>query len=144
MNMNPMMMNMNMNKLNEQKDKGKEIILIMRRENKENNIFVNCYEGDKASILREKCNANEVITFNYKPINEYLSIKENGISNNAIINLTSSILNVSFSTSLGNNYIISLDQDCPVSVAIIFYCLEKKKYICYLMMNYLFCLIPQN
>jgi hypothetical protein len=74
-NINPMMINMNMNpfnimmgNLNQQKEnKGKEINLKILSENKSK--IISCFRLDKASILNEKYNVNEgVLIFNYKPI----------------------------------------------------------------------------
>ena len=130
MNMNHRMMNMN--NLNNNEDKGKEISVIIKTENNQNDRYVNCFENDKASILREKCNIKEgILTYDYKVISENLSIKDNGIYNKANIKLknqTMKIYNVIFNASLeGNLYRITLDGDCPIEIAIFIYIFETNK-----------------
>ena len=86
-----------------------------------------CFEGDKASIIRQKCNIKErFLTYNYKWINEDLSIKENEIIDFAVINVTNKIYNVFFITSRGKEFQLFLDQDCPVQMAIIIFMQTRK------------------
>ena len=130
MNTNQMMMNMN--NLNDHSDKGKEISVIIETENNQNDKYVNCFENYKASILREKCNIKEgILTYDYKVINENLSIKDNGIYNKAIIKLKSrmmKIYNVIFKVSFeGNIFRITLDGDCPIGMAIFIFFFETNK-----------------
>ena len=58
----------------------KKLYLKIKLENESNLKNVECFEGDKTSIIREKLNINKrILTYNYKWINENLSIKENEI-----------------------------------------------------------------
>ena len=85
-NINPMMINMNMNpfnimmgNMNQQKEnKEKEIYLAIISENKSE--LIKCFKEDKVSLLNEKYNLNEgILTFNYKPIDYDKTIAENKI-----------------------------------------------------------------
>ena len=86
MNMDPMVMNMNQSNsmignINKQREnKGIIFFLTIIREKKIE--YVECFSGDKASILKEKCNLSEELpSFNYKIIDSDLTIKENRINN---------------------------------------------------------------
>ena len=73
---------------------------------------INCFKDDKASSLRDKLQ----LTYNYVPLGLDKSFEENGISNGAVINLTTDQLyNAFFNTVDNNNNIsLSLDGNCPV------------------------------
>ena len=137
MNMNPMMMNMNMSPLminmknlnQQQNEKGKEINVGIQLQNEIfNGKFVSFFEGDKASIIKEKFNIKEkYLTYKYKVIDDNLTIKENEISDYSIINVTNQIYNVKFTTTNGSTKTFFLDPECPVEMAIIIYCIYKNK-----------------
>ena len=139
-NINPMMINMNMNpfnimmgNMNQQKEnKGKEIYLKVKSENK--NELINCFKVDKASILKEKCNINEgALTFNYKPIDYDKTIEENGIYDGSLIYVAHKIINVEFRYENGETKVISLSEICPISIALIYSCINLGRI--YLMMD---------
>ena len=122
--MNPMIMNMN--NINVQNNKGREITVEIKFENNEKGMIVNCFEGDKASILKVKCNIDKgYLTNNFKYINENLSIKENEILNNATIKVRNTIYDMIFDYN-SEIYTLHLDQDCPVGLALLIYGFEKK------------------
>ena len=140
MMMNPMMMNMNMNMrninpmeinmMNQMNNINqyikKEIDMYLNLENDEQ-IYVRCYEDDKASILLQKSNLNKgALSYRYGIINEDLTIKDivNAYDNN--IDITTDVYSISFKTTLGEITTIQLDGNCPVGIAIIYYCLKKK------------------
>ena len=132
-NMNPMMMNMSMNQ--NIGNRGKEISLNIK---KNKNIFnIKCFEYDKASILKEKFNLNnnEKLTYYFKLIDDDLTIKENGIIDGSIINVTSNLMiNVSFKDKQRTNLI--LEGDCPVGYALIHYCLMRNVFLIFDFLNY--------
>ena len=127
-NMNSMMINMNMNpmdvmmgNMNQQmKYKGKEISLkIILGNNIES---IKCFIHDKASIIEEKYKLNEgCLTFNYKPINDELTIGENGFFNDSFIYVKYNIINITFENSQGLYFPICLSDDCPLDIALINY-----------------------
>ena len=131
-NMNPMMMNMGINQNIE--DRGKEISVNIK---KNNNIFnIRCFECDKASILKEKFNINnnEKLTYYFKLIDDDLTIKENGITNDSIINVTSNLMiNVSFKDKQSTNLI--LEDACPIGYALIHYCLLRNVFLIFDLLN---------
>ena len=50
---------------------------------------IKCYKNQKASIIEQKLRSKEnILTYNYKPIELNKTIKENGIIEGSIINLT--------------------------------------------------------
>ena len=119
---------MNMNNLNRQNDKGNEISFRINLENENSPKFVKCFEGDKASIIRENLNINKgILTYNYMYINENLSIKENELFDGAIIKVSNQLYSMKFSYSSKKQIkILCLDEDCPVGIAILIYCFERK------------------
>ena len=126
MNMNPIMMNMNLSNsiignMNKQiKDKRILFCLTIIKEKK--NEYVECFSDDKASILKEKCNLNEeLLSFNYKIIDCDLTIEENGISNGSFIYVVNNAQNLIFQNSNGIKHPISLCEDCPIGMALIYY-----------------------
>ena len=133
MNINPMMMNMNMNQMNMNinnlNNRGKEIRLMIKFENgKNSDNYINFFEGDKASLIRQKFNINSYfLTNNYKKIEEDLTIKENDITDLSIIKATNQIYNVIFATAGKMLSHFILDPDCSIGMAIIIYCVENKK-----------------
>ena len=140
--MNQMMINMNMNPMNimmgnmnqQMEDKGKEISLTIISENKKE--YIKCFEGDKASIIKEKCNLTKVfLTFNYKLINCDLTIKENGICYNSLIYVKYYMINLIFKNTNGTTNVICLSEDCPVRMALIYYYMKFGK-INHIMTNF--------
>ena len=141
MMMNPMMMNMNMNMrninpmemnmMNQMNNINqyikKEIDIYLNLENDEQ-IYVRCHEDDKASILLQKSNFNKgALSYRYGIINEDLTIKDivNAYDNN--IDITTDVYSITFNTTQGEKTVIPLDGNCPVGIAIIYYCLKFKK-----------------
>ncbi len=133
MHINPMMMNMNMNQMNMNinnlNNRGKEIRLMIKFENgKNSDNYINFFEGDKASLIRQKFNINSYyLTNNYKKIEEDLTIKENDITDLSVIKATNQMYNVIFATTRGMFSRFILDPDCSIGMAIIIYCVENKK-----------------
>ena len=131
-NMNPMMINMNMNQMNLMMgnmnqqiiDKGSKMSLTIISGNKKE--FIECFENDKASILYEKSNqTGGSLTFNYKIIDYDLTIKENGICDNSLVYVNHNIKNIVFknyTTGIMNS--ITLSDDCPIGIALIHYYLK--------------------
>ena len=119
---------MNMNNLNRQNDKGNEIAFRIKLENENALKFVKYFEGDKASIIRENLNINKgILTYNYMPINENLSIKENELFDGAIIKVSNQLYSMKFKNPhTGQIKTLCLDEDCPVGIAILIYCFERK------------------
>ena len=139
-NINPMMINMNMNpfnimlgNMNQQKEnKRKEIYVKIISENKSE--LISCFREDKASILKEKYNLNEgILTFNYKPIDYDKTIRENGICDGSLICIAHKIINIEFENENGITNVICLSEDCPISIALINYCINIGRI--YLMME---------
>ena len=139
-NINPMMINMNMNPLNimmgnmnqQKENKEKEIYLKIISENKSE--LISCFKEDKASVLKEKYNLNEgALTFNYKPIDYDKTIEENGIYSGSLINVTHKIINIGFKYEDRVTKVICLSEDCPISIALIYYCISLGRI--YLMME---------
>ena len=126
MNMSPLMINMENLQQNE---KGKEIKVGVQIQNEIfNGKYVSFFEGDKASIIKEKFNIKEnYLIYNYKEVDYSLTIKENEISDYSIINTTNQIYDVIFSDTSGNFKTFHLDLYCPVEMAIISYCIYKNK-----------------
>ena len=128
-NMNPMMINMNMNPMNimmgnmnqQMENRGEVISLSIISEKKGESI--ECFINDKASILYEKCNlTKKALTFNYKPIDPDLTIKENGIIlNNSLIYVNKKIINILFKDNQRKSFAICLSEDCPIEIALIYY-----------------------
>ena len=119
MNMNPM--NIMMGNMNQQiVNKGKEICLTIISKNKKE--FINCFEGDKASIIKEKYNLSNqnTLVFNCKPINYKLSIKENEICDGSWIYETNFIKNIIF-VNRDIKRSIPLSEDCPIGIALFYY-----------------------
>ena len=124
--MNPMMNNMNqmvgnINNLNQQMNK--EIKVIVKAENKFD--IVSCFENDDIITFEKKLKelnfTKLYLIHNYQVLDPKLTLKDNGIVNGAIIYIKSKIINVTFITTQGYKKDISLDEDCPVHMAIIIF-----------------------
>ena len=66
-------------------------------------------------------NSNYILTINYRAIEFNKSLKENGIYNGSIINISEKIYTLVFEKNNGQRNVLSLDSNCPFSVAIIIY-----------------------
>ena len=131
-NMNPNMDQMNMMMGNILTDK--EIKVIVISENKID--IVSCFENDSVIILKNKLkelNFNEGnLIHHYRALsNNFLYLRDYGISNGSIIYINSNVINVTFNTTKGIKTFIPLDRDCPLRMAIIIYGFisQAKKFI---------------
>lgn len=111
MNMNPMMNNL-MNPMNYIQnnimmensnqslvDRGKEIRVNLEIENKGH--IVKCFERDKTSILKEKCNINkEWLSYDYRILNTEKTIKENEILDYSVVKVVPDSINIIFEKKL--------------------------------------------
>ena len=128
MNINPMMMNMNMNPMNNNNNPLKKHFLRIVSHDEGIVKIIECFENDKVSLLREKGNIKKgILTCNYKPLDEDLTIKKNEIKDGCTINITNQIYTISFKTYRGNFRSLLLDQDCPIEFLIFIYCIKEKK-----------------
>ena len=126
MNINPMnVMNGNMNNINQTIKK--EITVYVKLENNDI-INVKCFEDDMASILQDKCHITKNLSCDYKIIFPFKTIKENGITDNSVVNIASSkVMNVNFKTTQGTHFSLVLDGNCPVGMLIILFFINNKK-----------------
>ena len=119
MNINPMMMNPNMNPMmipgffqQPFEDKGGKLEILLKTEN--GDFKTECFEKDKVSILFEKNNINNgALIYKYKKLNNELTFKENGINKfNSIIYLKNNIKRICFKDTHGKafNYLIKSDN----------------------------------
>lgn len=125
--MNPVLpMNMMISDDEEILKKDKIIKIIIQLNNNEKK-EIECFENDKASILREKCNINDGhFFFNYKLIRNDLSLIANGIFNDySTINVKNKLFNLHFSEVRGKKILLFLSDDCPLDVAIDFYLIKQ-------------------
>ena len=137
MNMNPI--NMNVNQINPMNmmvqnipnnqpnqhinDQGKEINLKIIKENKE--YHIKCYEGELASVLKSKCQIGRgSFNYKYKPLKSNLTLKENGLVDNSIIQFKTKMMNLVFNGNNGKLNSVVLSYDCPLGIAIIYYIME--------------------
>ena len=131
-NMNPMMMDINKNQMNMEMDiiqqpmaENDKISITIKSEN--DKFVVKCFETDKVSILREKYNINEGhFSYNYKPIDIRLTFKEIGIYNGSTIQVKNRIYTINFIYN-GKVIKISLAEDCPLRMAIIYFFIKLKR-----------------
>ena len=125
--MNPMMMNMMNNNLMENNIREKEISLRIKLDNDKIEIF-KCFITDKVCILREKFNIDkgEHFTYNYQPIDQTITFKENRIYDFSLIELKKNkILNLLFRSSMGDSLNIALSEDCPLGIAISYFFIKN-------------------
>ena len=131
MNMNnPMNVNNPMNmfwpRINEIDIKGKKLLLNVKFEN--NEYVIDCFQRDKASILRDKVQINKPFldfVFNYKRINLEQTFEENGIyTDNKIIEVKP-IIHLLFNL-YGIKISFDLSNDCPLDIAIYYYLIKLK------------------
>ena len=130
MNMNPMMMNQNMNPMMNQGFNQQQLEYNYRKYfvtlKTENGDFKNeCNEKDKLSILFEKNKINNgTLIYEYRVLDSKLTFKENGIKkNNPLIYLKDGffVKNILFQDSYGNNSSLVLSRDCPLQLALIYF-----------------------
>ena len=119
-------MNMNINPVINQDllngiDNNRRIGFTIKSE--QNEFRVNCFQRDELSSLRQKYNINGIFTYNYKPLNEELSLKENRVRYNSTIHIKSNLQNVIFNT-FEYSYNLIFAEDCPIGVAIISYIIK--------------------
>ena len=106
--------------------KGKKLFLKVKFENNEYDI--DCFQRDKASILRDKVQINKQFfdfVFNFKRINMGQTFEENGIYTNTGIIEIKPIIQLIFNFN-GIKYGLILSQDCPLDIAIYHYLIELK------------------
>ena len=126
MNMNMMNPVMNMNMFNNQNTfdnnqmQDDEIIIGIQSTDLKR---FKCNKNDMAYTLKNKLgnNLNYSLTINYRAIEFNKSLKENGIYNGSIINISEKIYNLVFKKNDGQKNNLSLDSNCPFSVAVIIY-----------------------
>ena len=129
MNMNnPMNVNNPMNmfwpRINEIEIKGEKLLLNVKFEN--NEYVIDCFQRDKASILRDKVQINKPFfdfVFNYKRINLEQTFEENGIyTDNKIIEVKQ-IIYLFFNLN-GIKIPLHLSNDCPLDIAIYYFLIK--------------------
>ena len=124
MNMVNPMMNMNMfnnqNTFNNNQMQDDEITIGIQSTDLK---LFKCNKNDMAYTLKNKLgnNLNYSLTINYRAIEFNKSLKENGIYNGSIINISEKIYTLVFEKNDGQKNNLSLDSNCPFSVAIIIY-----------------------
>ena len=134
MNVNNQMNMINMNNpmnmfcpnIDELIQKGEKLLLKVKFENNEYDI--DCFQRDKASILRDKVQINKLFfdfVFNFKMINMGQTFEENGIYTNTGIIEVKPIIQLIFNFN-GIKYGLILSQDCPLDIAIYHYLIELK------------------
>ena len=119
MNMNPMRINQNMNQMMME---NKEIDITIKSEEKE--YFIRCFENDKISKIREKCNIKGFLTYNSRVLDESKSIKENGLEYRSKIEIKPNIVSICFKNDKGNINTLILSDDFPIGLAIIYYIIK--------------------
>ena len=100
----------------------KEVLIRVDLENN-SSINIQCFEDDKLSILRQKCNKIKgALSCLYEPLNENLTIKDiiekYGYS---IDNKQTKFISATFVTVMGSRTQLILDENCPIGIAIIHY-----------------------
>ena len=124
MNMVNPMMNMNMfnnqNTFNNNQMQDDEITIGIQSTDLK---LFKCNKNDMAYTLKNKLgnNSNYILTINYRAIEFNKSLKENGIYNGSIINISEKIYTLVFEKNDGQINNLSLDSNCPFSVAVIIY-----------------------
>ena len=137
--MNPMMMNMNLtmmnpvymnnmnqiynNNINQMNFNNKREVTIWVALENNPEIKIQCFEDDKVSILRQKCNKIQgELSCDYEAIHENLTIKDVLEKYGKILeNKQTNFMNVIFKTTEGSTKALILDENCPIGIAIIHY-----------------------
>ena len=129
MMVNPMMMDpMGMNQM---EMNPKEISILLKWDKKEYN--VKCFENDKISKIKEKFNINKgFLVYCYQELDIDKTFREYGIKEFCVIHVKSEVWNILFYYRM-KIYCLVLDPDCPIGLALIFFCMkfgeEKKELI---------------
>ena len=124
MNMVNPMMNMNMinnqNSFNNNQMQDDEITIGIQSTDLKR---FKCNKNDMAYTLKNKLgnNLNNSLTINYRAIEFDKSLKENGVYNSSIINISEKIYSLVFEKNNGQKNSLSLDSNCPFSDAVIIY-----------------------
>ena len=137
--MNPMMMNMNLtmmnpvymnnmnqiynNNINQMNFNNKREVTIWVALENNPAIKIQCFEDDKVSILRQKCNKIQgALSCDYELIRVDLTIKDVLEKYGDILeNKQTNFMNVIFKTTQGSTKTLILDENCPIGIAIIHY-----------------------
>ncbi len=121
--MNPIInMNNQMNIINpNMKDKGKEINVKVEKDGQI--IDIKVFENDLPSELRNKLGRGSY-NYKYKPLISHLSLKDNDITENTIIQFKKSMMNIVFKDDKGKADSLVLSYDCPLGIAICYYLLK--------------------
>ena len=121
--MNPIInMNNQMNIINpNMKDKGKEINVKVEKDGQI--IDIKVFENDLPSELRKKLGRGSY-NYKYKPLISHLSLKDNDITENTIIQFKKSMMNIVFKDDKGKADSLVLSYDCPLGIAICYYLLK--------------------
>ena len=135
MNINPIMMNQNMNPMiipgifpQQKEDIRKKIYIVLKTDIGD---FKNeCFENDKVSILFEKNKLNKgLLIYKYKLLDDKLTFEKNGImKKNSVIYLKNDIndiMRICFKDRLNNPIILNLSKDCPLQLALIYYLIKS-------------------
>ena len=99
-----------------------EIQLIIKSE--EETREITCFEHDKLSKIREKCNIKGFLTHNSIVLDERKSIKENGLKFYDIIDVKPNFKHIAFKKTYGCNNALNLSDDLPIGLAIIYYIIK--------------------
>ena len=129
-NINPINMNPNINQMdineafniNQQLEiKGKKIKLLIKTDGEIFEIF--CFERDKISKIREKCNIyGKDLVYNYRILFENSTFSEYGIMGYSIIQAESvKGQNVIFKDASGRIINLALNKKCPLNIALMHY-----------------------
>ena len=114
----------NKNNINQQMNK--KIQLIIKSENNKLDI-ISCLENDKASKIINILNLNGHYLFhNYKYLSDDFTLKEHVIGNGSIINIKYNVINLLFYAQAISPISLILDEDCPLNIAISFYCIKSQ------------------
>ena len=119
-------MNMFCPNIDEIIQKGEKLLLKVKFENNEYDI--DCFQRDKASILRDKVQINKQFfdfVFNFKRINMGQTFEENGIYTGTGIIEVKPIIQLIFRFN-EIKYGLNLSQDCPLDIAIYHYLIGLK------------------
>ena len=125
MMMNPMMVNpmmMDPMGMNQMEMNPKEISILLKWDKKEYN--VKCFENDKISKIKEKFNINKgFLVYCYQALDIDKTFQEYGIKEFCVIHAKSEVWNVLFDYRM-EKYGLVLDPDCPIGLALIFFCMK--------------------
>lgn len=87
--------------------------------------LIKCFENDKVSVIKDKIVWKGGLIHDYQIIDQRLSIKDAGIINGSLINIKTNIIAIKFQTNHGI-FNVNLDWDCPLKMAIAFYCIKDQ------------------